>query len=242
MARDLILGIDASTAIASVGLVQGDQRIAEICGIRGARHGSELLPLIEKVFELSGRKLTDIDCIGVVVGPGSFSGLRVAVATAKGLGYSLSKKVIGVSTLEALGHTVPTSEGRTRILLDARGGEVYWATFQYQSHGGIVRITDDALEGLEKLLTLEKSPAVLFCETREGYDSTVHRIGQTHSSFLSFGLLTPLACPVAALAQKMLKNEDNKKLSEIVPQYHRKSYAEKNTDSDGTQRLRGIAT
>lgn len=234
MAGDLLLGIDASTAVASVGLVQGDQRIAEICSLRGSRHGSELLPLIDKVFQVSGRQLQDVDGIGVVVGPGSFTGLRVAVATVKGLSYSLSKKVIGISTLEALVQTIPKSLGRTRVMLDARGGEVYWATFEYQPNGGIVRITDDALDGLESVLTSENSSAVLFCENEEAYDSITQRIGHAHSSLLSFGRLVPLGSAVAVLARKMLKIENPTKLGEIVPQYLRKSYAEKNVDSNVT--------
>jgi tRNA threonylcarbamoyladenosine biosynthesis protein TsaB len=155
----LFLGIDTATRVGSVGLVraaldhdrptsieagriaEGCELLAEVTRDTGLGHGTELLPIIDECLASAGAQLEDVACIAVSLGPGSFTGLRVALATAKGLALGGAVSLIGVPTLEALAATMlpgwtpdstsaPCSSGTVIApCLDARKGEVYGATF-----------------------------------------------------------------------------------------------------------------
>jgi tRNA threonylcarbamoyl adenosine modification protein YeaZ len=156
----LVLGIDTATRVGSVGLVRApldvDARVmhepgritdacsfvAELSREAGLAHATELLTLVDDCLAEAGVALDEIECIAVSTGPGSFTGLRVALATAKGLALAGGVAVVGVATLEGLAATlIPgwlppdpvAAETTTATLivpcLDARKGEVYCATF-----------------------------------------------------------------------------------------------------------------
>jgi tRNA threonylcarbamoyladenosine biosynthesis protein TsaB len=153
----LFLGIDTATRVGSVGLVRapfdglvspagepgriadGCVEIAEVARDSGLAHGAEILALIDDCLERGGVALEDVGCIAVSSGPGSFTGLRVALATAKGLALGGDLPLVGVPTLEALaatvlpGWTTSPVEASAGIVvaacLDARKGEVYGAGF-----------------------------------------------------------------------------------------------------------------
>lgn len=153
----LFLGIDTATRVGSVGLVRapldgvvppagepgraadGCVEIAEVARDTGLAHGAEILALIDDCLERGGVALEEVACIAVSCGPGSFTGLRVALATAKGLALGGDLPLIGVATLEALAATVlpgwstsPVGASAGTVVaacLDARKGEVYGAGF-----------------------------------------------------------------------------------------------------------------
>jgi len=127
------LGIDTATSRGSVALVRESRVIAvELLGER-AWHARELLPAIERLLGGAGLAPTALKGVGVAIGPGSFTGLRVGMATAKGLGYALHIGVTGLSTLEALARAAPPALTEPPpvlcAVLDAGRGEVYSATF-----------------------------------------------------------------------------------------------------------------
>lgn len=103
MTRDLLLAIDTATSIAVVALGDRTGRlIAEEPWVAGYRHGEELLPRIRRLLESSSVAMTDLTAIVVGTGPGAFTGLRVGIATAKGLAHALDRPIVGVSSGEAL--------------------------------------------------------------------------------------------------------------------------------------------
>ena len=97
----MLLAIDTSTNMASISLVQDSQLLAELTWHCGQNHSVELLPRLEQLLNQTGLSLQSVTGIIVARGPGSFNGLRVGVSTAKGLAFSLSIPVVGISTLEA---------------------------------------------------------------------------------------------------------------------------------------------
>lgn len=141
-----VLGIDTATREASVALSGPSaamvRRLPE-----GAWHARELLPAIENLLREAGLATIDLGGIGVAAGPGSFTGVRIGLATAKGLGFSLDIPVEGMSTLEAMAWAVaPDLGGRAAVIcavLGAGRGEVYGALFSVGATG-ITRLSPDA--------------------------------------------------------------------------------------------------
>lgn len=123
---DLSLGFDTSAAHCAAALVCGDRVLASRFEEMSRGQAERLFPLIEEVLAAAGKSWTDLDVIGVGTGPGNFTGIRIAVAAARGLALSLGTPAIGVGTPEALAFGLPRP---CRIVIPARGGEVIWQDF-----------------------------------------------------------------------------------------------------------------
>lgn len=121
-----ILAYDTSGEVLSVALAVDGRALAEDQSAPGLRHSSCLMPLIEGILKKAGWKPRDLDVLAVGVGPGSFTGLRVGVATAKMLAFVWKTKLVGISSLEALAR----STGSCAVAVDARRGRVYGALYE----------------------------------------------------------------------------------------------------------------
>ena len=125
----LTLGLDTSGDVCAVALLDGEAVLfrAEIAVPRA--HGRRLAPLIEQAFEHAGRPVSDLGLSAVASGPGSFTGLRIGMSTAKGLALSTGAAFVGVSTLAALASTASAS-GAVVAVLPSRRGEVYAGAYE----------------------------------------------------------------------------------------------------------------
>ena len=140
----IILGLDTATSTASVALVEDGELVAEesydksikprqgSANHSNGNHSEILLSLIQSVLHRGKISLTDLSGLAVSIGPGSFTGLRVALATVKGIAYDSGLPVVGVSTLHASAARVSDHEGTIGSLLDARKQEVYAAIYRRQ--------------------------------------------------------------------------------------------------------------
>lgn len=137
-----ILGIDSSAKSASVAVVDNGKILSSFYINTGLTHSQTLMPMLENALECSGVKLKDIDLIAVNVGPGSFTGIRIGVAAAKGLADTLNIKVCPVSTLESMAYNLVQSECIAAAVMDARCSQVYTSLFRIKD-GVVERITDD---------------------------------------------------------------------------------------------------
>lgn len=143
-----VLGIDTSTMTGGVALLKGDQLVGEsILNIR-TTHSERLLPALERLLADGGLKVQDLDLLSVVTGPGSFTGLRIGVTTAKGLSYALGIPAVGVTTLEGYGCQFKFFPGVVVALVDARRGNVFWQAFR-----GGVAMREAAYGALQDVLT-----------------------------------------------------------------------------------------
>jgi len=158
----VVLGIDTATREASIALA-GPSVVAVKRLPEGAWHARELLSAIEIMLREAGLTKGDIGGIGVAAGPGSFTGVRIGLATAKGLGFALDIPVEGMSTLEAIARAVaPALGGRAAVICAALGagrGEVYGALFTAGA-AGITRLSPDAAWRPEDLAERLPSGAV----------------------------------------------------------------------------------
>jgi len=120
-----ILALDTATSACTVAVVDGESVLAELTLQVPRAHSTRLMPLVAQALKESGLDRRDLDAVAVGVGPGSFTGLRIGLATAKGLAFALDKPCVGVCTLKAMAYGTGAQEGLVVSLLDARRGQVY---------------------------------------------------------------------------------------------------------------------
>lgn len=153
----MILGIDSSAITAGCALCDGDRIIAEQFLNTKHTHSQTLLPMVESMLKSADIPLSDVDAIAITSGPGSFTGLRIGIASVKGMAMGADKPCIEVSTLEAIAYNFIGIDGIICCAMDARCGQVYNAIFS-SNNGVITRMCDDraikAADLYEELKTL----------------------------------------------------------------------------------------
>ena len=138
-----VLAIDSSGLTATVGIVEDTQTIAEYTVNYKKTHSQTLLPMIDEMTRMVDLDLSTLDAIAVAGGPGSFTGLRIGSATAKGLGLALNKPLIHVPTVDALAYNVYGCTDVICPIMDARRGQVYAGIYEFD--GQKLHILEDQM-------------------------------------------------------------------------------------------------
>lgn len=142
-----ILALDSSGLVASVAVVEDgamdDQVIAEYTVNYKKTHSQTLLPMLDEIVKMTELDLGTVDAIAVAGGPGSFTGLRIGSATAKGLGLALKKPLIHIPTLEGLAYNLCGSTDIVCPIMDARRGQVYTGIYEFD--GNEIRVLEDQM-------------------------------------------------------------------------------------------------
>lgn len=144
----MLLSIDSSAVTASVALTDGDDVIKSEFVNSGLTHSETLLPMIKRVMQ--GVEFSSLDAIAITAGPGSFTGVRIGVATVKGLAFSNNIPCIGVSTLEAIAYNFTNENCIVCAVMDARRMQFYNALFQIEN-GNVLRLTEDRAISIDDL-------------------------------------------------------------------------------------------
>jgi len=126
----LIMGLDTSTRVCSVALLNDGELVGEYTQNVKKTHSQRLLPLISCLLDDTGTDRKDLDAVAVAVGPGSFTGLRIGIATARALAQGLGLQAVGVSTLRALAENLSGHRILVCPMLDARRDQVYAALYR----------------------------------------------------------------------------------------------------------------
>lgn len=223
-----ILALESSAAACSVCLTEDDFLIAQSYENSGLTHSKTLLPMAEELLKNCGMTLRDVDVIAVAAGPGSFTGLRIGVSAAKGLGWALDKPCAKVSTLEAMAWEMAFFPGEICPVMDARRSQVYNARFR--SDGEVItRLTPDRAISLEELageVENGKEPQIIVGDGAE----------LCYNHFMRMGLPVRLTPPnlryqkawgVARAALEQSRAGALITAGELVPEYHRLSQAER---------------
>ncbi len=138
-----ILSVDSSATAASVALLNAERVIGQFYTHTRLTHSQTLVPMIDSLLKTTETAWMDIDCLAVATGPGSFTGVRIGVATVKGLAYGGEILCAGVSTLEAMAAQLCHMEGKVLCcVMDARREQVYNALYRVE-HGALVRLCED---------------------------------------------------------------------------------------------------
>ena len=146
----LTLAFESSAKAASVALCEDGRLISQVIQCSGLTHSRTLLPMAEDLLKNAGTEMKRIDCFAVAQGPGSFTGIRIGIATVKGLAWAADKPCIGVSTLAAMAWNGVGAGGLICAVMDARRSEVYNALFRIED-GRPVRLCPDRAISLSTL-------------------------------------------------------------------------------------------
>lgn len=132
-----ILALDTSTNYLSIAIVDGCKTVAKLHKKADMMHSTLLVPMIDRLLKKASLKLSDIGCFAIGIGPGSFTGLRIGVATVKGLAYSTKKPIVAVPTFDAIAENAKEFKGVICPVLDARKNKVYACL--YRSDGSKIK-------------------------------------------------------------------------------------------------------
>jgi tRNA threonylcarbamoyladenosine biosynthesis protein TsaB len=222
----VVMGIETSTLRGGVALVSEQGVLSEHLFHVRATHAERLLPSIDRLLSEAGLALPELDGIAVAIGPGSFTGLRIGLSTAKGLAAAAGKAIVGVPTLEAMAWTVPFCAHPVCPVLDARKGEIYAALFRHQGERAI-RLMDDAALSPEELIARIHEPTVFLGDGLAAYGEVLKR------RLNELLLLPPLSlrgggrpAAVAELGLRRLLAGEADDVVRLRPRYVRPSEAE----------------
>ncbi len=219
-----LLTIDSSTSSCSVALTEGDQLIAEhfLSGTRTL--SSRLLASVDLVLQGGGVTMADIDGLGVALGPGAFTALRVGIATVKGLALAAGKPAVGFSSLAMLAMNLPWASHPVCPLFDARKGEVYAGL--YRCIGLPKAIIEDCVAPPRAFLAQISGPTIFVGEGALRYqEEIVAALGEKALFAPSFAH-QPRAAVGALLASSAFVAAQDVPLARLNPLYIRPSEAE----------------
>ncbi|MDO4288480.1 MAG: tRNA (adenosine(37)-N6)-threonylcarbamoyltransferase complex dimerization subunit type 1 TsaB [Eubacterium sp.] len=147
-----ILAVDTSTIVATAAVVSEEKLICETVVNYKKKHSEKLLPAIDHMLADAGLTIQEMDAFAIVSGPGSFTGLRIGMATVKGFAQALNKPVVTVSTLEALAYNLPYASGVVCPILDAQRDQVYTGIYRFDLQGEMTCELEDSVMSASELM------------------------------------------------------------------------------------------
>ena len=223
-----ILTIDTSSIVASVAIGDEQKLIAEYTINHKKTHSQKLLPMVDEMLKSCDLKAKDIDVFGVSLGPGSFTGLRIGITTAKVMAQALDKPVVGISTFEGLAYNVPYFGGLICPIIDAQRESVYSAIYSWKDNELLTLREADVLE-INDLIDIIKDmnrQVIFLGDGVEKFKPIIDENIREISSFSTSNLMFPRAGAILDLVRKKYEHGLFNKAHEILPIYMRKSQAE----------------
>ncbi|GFZ31208.1 tRNA (adenosine(37)-N6)-threonylcarbamoyltransferase complex dimerization subunit type 1 TsaB [Clostridium zeae] len=226
----IVLSVDSSSSSATVALVSSSSVVSEINITDKKQHSEILMTMIDSILKLSNLSINDIDGYVVSKGPGSFTGLRIGMATIKGLSLGSKKPTISISNLDGLAYNVITHNGIICPIMDALRGNVYTALYKNVS-GKLERLTDYMILSIDELINRfkEESDSVLFVGDGTEKHLETLKSALTNAVFSPHHLNYARASTLGLLGINLLEQGicDEK---DTAPFYLRKSQAEREYD------------
>ena len=223
-----ILAVDTATKSCSAAVIDNKAILAESTLMENETHSRHLLSLVDTVMGRSKLKLSQLDGFAVCVGPGSFTGLRIGIASVKGFAYALNKPVVGISSLQTLAWQCQNASYLICPLIDARKQEVYFGRYRYQN--GELRT-----EGREQVASPAEAvrgirePTIWIGNGAELYrEHILSALGES-AHFVSGPQQIIQATAIARLSLARFIRQESDDVHSLVPQYIRRSDAELNS-------------
>jgi tRNA threonylcarbamoyladenosine biosynthesis protein TsaB len=216
----LLLALDTATEKGSLALVAEDQVLMEYSLESPNAYLTCLMPEVAAILRNTGKAVTDLTAVAVSAGPGNFTGLRIGLATAKTLAWSLQCQLVAVPTLEALAAQVPFQPDPVGVVMDAKRGEIFWALF---------RCREDRPEVLEGPLRLPVGelparlsvPLLLTGPGLDAHREVLTRLLPPEIAWAPPELRLPRAATLARLARGRLEQGLTANPAQLVPTYLR---------------------
>lgn len=218
-----ILAIDTSSVNATAAIMNDERLIGEYLISNKKTHSQVIMPMICELLEKCSLTIDDIDVFATGIGPGSFTGLRIGIATAKGLCQAKNKKLVGISSLSSLAANICDSEKIICPIIDARRGDVYNALYQ----NGVCLKSDRAISLDELLNELSGKNTLFVGDGVLAYkDKIIEKMGD-NSFFAPTSHMLSKASSIAYLAYNRAKENDFDDYHTILPIYLRSCQAER---------------
>ncbi|HIV24977.1 MAG TPA: tRNA (adenosine(37)-N6)-threonylcarbamoyltransferase complex dimerization subunit type 1 TsaB [Candidatus Scatomonas pullistercoris] len=224
-----ILAIDSSGLVASAAVLEDGLLLAEYTVNYKKTHSQTLLPMIDEISRMLELDLNSLDAIAVAGGPGSFTGLRIGSATAKGLGLALDKPLISVPTVDALAYNFCGTERLICPMMDARRSQVYTGLYRFRGEEFQVVLPQRA-EGVEKMaerLNQMGESVILLGDGAAVYENRLKELLAVPWIMAPAHLNRQRAGAVGALAEKYFAEGRLQTAAEHRPEYLRMSQAER---------------
>lgn len=239
-----ILAIETTGATASVAIINEKEQIYEEVSTGTLNHLQFLMPMVEKVLEKSQLQINDLTAIAASEGPGSFTGIRIGVSSARALAQALQIKTISVPTLKTFLYNVPEYNGILCPIFDARRSQVYGGAYQWKKGGNrnleaieeLIPGNAYALEDLLTQLQVVCQPNETITFFGDGVEPYKEKIKQWQNSSLNNDIQVELAneginrqtaSSVAKLAFALYQADQTKDYEDLKPNYMRKAEAER---------------
>lgn len=227
-----VLGLDSSTACATCAILEGDNLLGEITFNYKKQHSVILMPMIDSLLSNLNLTINDMDGFVVSKGPGSFTGLRIGMATIKGLSQGTGKPFVGVSSLDALAHNMAYTDGIVCPILDALRGNVYTCIYSFKNDI-LTALTDSMAVSITELLEMLKKYETSVCFIGDGIPVFREKILSElpNARFAPPSLNLVKASSLTELGLNLIKNGISDNLYSSSPEYLRKSQAEREYDN-----------
>ncbi len=224
-----LLVLDSSGLVASVALIEDDRLIAEYTTGNKLTHSQTLLPMLDEVTKMTSFNIESIDAIAVAMGPGSFTGLRIGAATAKGLGLALHKPIIPVPTVDGLAYQLFGAAYLICPMMDARRKQVYTGFYRFCGanmkvvKGQCAQSVEDTLAQLKEY----KEPVIFLGDGVPVYRKEIEEAMGEDAIFAPAHANRQRAGAVGALAEVYYQKGIWQSADAFAPEYLRKSQAER---------------
>ena len=223
-----LLAFETSAKAASVALTEDGKLLAESYQNTGMTHSQTLMVMAEDLLKTAGLTVRDVEAVAVAAGPGSFTGIRIGVAAAKGFAWGGELPCYGVSTLEAMARSLGVWDGYVLPVMDARRSQVYNALFLAEA-GKLTRLTEDRAIALTDLAEEIKNLQTPIFLVGDGSNLCYNTLQESVPNLV----LPPehrmhqRACGVALTAEEMIRQGIPGNGAELTPNYLRMSQAER---------------
>lgn len=224
-----ILAIESSSMVASVAVATDDVITAEYTINHKKTHSQTLLPMIDEVCKMAEIDMKTIDAIAIAGGPGSYTGLRIGSATAKGFGLALDKPIINVPTIDAMAYNMFSSQYIVCPIMDARRQQVYTGIYKFENmtmqaiRPQCIMMIQDLIKELDQI----GAPVIFVGDAISVDRDIIDESMKTEHHYAPASMNRPRAASVASLASIYYKEGKVETASEHKPDYLRLSQAER---------------
>lgn len=224
-----ILAIDSSSMVATIAVVTDDVLTAEYTVNFKRTHSQTLLPMIDEISKTIELDMESIDAIAISGGPGSYTGLRIGAATAKGFGLALGKPIINVPTMDALAYNMFSTSYTVCPIMDARRGQVYTGIYKFNGtemktiKSQCIMMINELIEELDQL----GEPVMFLGDGIDVDRDIIDEIMKTEHYYAPASMNRQKASSLASLASIYYKEGKVESAAEHKPEYLRLSQAER---------------
>lgn len=221
------LGIETSSLVSSVALMDKKSLIGELTIQAGLTHSEQLIPHIDMLLRASQVKMNELNGIIVSIGPGSFTGLRIGMGTAKAMAYALQIPLYGVMTMDSLAHNVANTDRTICTIIDAQKKHVYAGLYRYENNELVCKeepFVIAASDLLEKFR--ENKEAVLFLGDGIKRIEKLLDESDTNLTILDISQCIPKASSLLIAGREFIERKETSDPMDMVPYYIRRSEAE----------------